>query len=249
MTDALGVAGRRRLDASSFPPTSATRSTPPRARSTSSTGRLPRSSASWSPSSSPQEHARLMTVPGVGLITAAAFMAHAATSRALRPGRLVGYLDLDPRVRQSGGGPGHTGRSPRRAQRSCATCWSRPRTPPCAHPGPLRAFSERVGARRGHQIAVVPVARKMCALFWHLLTRGPGLRLLNPTTTAKKMRAVEVKAGASRRQGKNARQPLSREQRREVERRMASTPGGRRAHGRRLAPPATPTKDTAPTRT
>ncbi len=42
-----------------------------------------------------------------------------------------------------------------------------------------------------------------------------------PTATAKAMRTVELKVGAPRRRGKDARQPLNREQRREAERRMA----------------------------
>jgi transposase len=43
---------------------------------------------------------RLMTVPGVGMITAAVFLAHAgAITRFPTSRRLVGYLGLDPKVR------------------------------------------------------------------------------------------------------------------------------------------------------
>ena len=38
-------------------------------------------------------------------------------------------------------------------------------------PGPLRAFYQRVKARRGAQIAIVAVARKLAMLCWQLLTR------------------------------------------------------------------------------
>jgi transposase len=38
-------------------------------------------------------------------------------------------------------------------------------------PGPLRAFFERVRARRGPQVAATATARKLVVLFWHLLTR------------------------------------------------------------------------------
>jgi len=38
-------------------------------------------------------------------------------------------------------------------------------------PGPLHAFSVRIRARRGHQIAAVAVARKLTVLCWHLLTK------------------------------------------------------------------------------
>ena len=169
------------------------------------------------------EHARrLMTVPGVGLITAAAFMAHAGDiARFATPGRLVGYLGLDPRVRQSGGGPGHTGRISKEGAALVRHALVEAAHTAVRSPGPLRAFYERVRSRRGPQIAIVAVARKMCVLFWHLLTSGRDYAYSLPTATAKKMRAVELKAGAPRRQGKTARQALNREQRREVERSLA----------------------------
>lgn len=85
-------------------------------------------------------------------------------------------------------------------------------------PGPLRGFYERTRVRRGHQIAIVAVARKMCALFWHLLTRGEDYAYSLPTSTAKKIRAVELKAGAAPRKPGGTRQPLNRDQRRELER-------------------------------
>jgi transposase len=39
-------------------------------------------------------------------------------------------------------------------------------------PGPLRAFYERVPARRGMQIAVVATSRKLAVLCWHLVVDG-----------------------------------------------------------------------------
>jgi transposase len=57
-------------------------------------------------------HAKLlMSVPGVGLITAAAFLAQVGDiTRFGSPGKLVSYLGLDPRVHQSGNSPARTGR-------------------------------------------------------------------------------------------------------------------------------------------
>jgi transposase len=57
---------------------------------------------------------RLLTVPGVGMITAAVFLASGCSARGdinrfTSPQRLVGCFGLDPRVRQSDNGPGHTG--------------------------------------------------------------------------------------------------------------------------------------------
>ncbi len=46
------------------------------------------------------------------------------------------------------------------------TAWSASRAP-----GPLRAFYQRVNARRGFQNAVVATARKMTVLAWHLVIK------------------------------------------------------------------------------
>ena len=54
---------------------------------------------------------RLMTVPGVSLVSAAAFVAATGDiHRFSSPKKLVSYVGLDPRVRQSGEGPARHGR-------------------------------------------------------------------------------------------------------------------------------------------
>jgi transposase len=60
---------------------------------------------------------RLMTVPGVNVICAATFLAAVGDIRRFRTTRaLVGYLGLDPRVRQSGSSRRAADRSPSRAR-------------------------------------------------------------------------------------------------------------------------------------
>ena len=54
---------------------------------------------------------RLMTVPGVNLICAASFIAAVGDpNRFMTSRKLVAYLGLDPRVRQSGEAPARSGR-------------------------------------------------------------------------------------------------------------------------------------------
>lgn len=162
---------------------------------------------------------RLMTVPGVGMITAAVFLAHAGDiTRFADARRLVGYLGLDPKVRQSGNAPARTGRISKEGASLVRHVLVEAAHTTVRNPGPLRGFYERVRARRGHQIAIVAVARKMCTLFWHLLTNQRDYAYSLPTATAKKMRAVELKTGVAPRRGSARRQPLNREQRRELER-------------------------------
>jgi transposase len=61
-------------------------------------------------------------------------------------------------------------------------------------PGPLRAFHERVRARRGLQIAIVATARKLAVLCWHLIAKGEDYAFQRPSLTAKKLRALELRA-------------------------------------------------------
>jgi transposase len=143
---------------------------------------------------------RLMTVPGVNVIVAASFLAAIGDIRRFHtPRKLVGYLGLDPRVRQSGPGPathGHISKqgSVRARHALVEASWSTVR-----QPGPTRAFYQRVRARRGHQIAVVAAARKLACLFWCLLTREEDYAFAQPSLTRKKLRRLELTAGAGSR--------------------------------------------------
>ena len=68
-------------------------------------------------------------------------------------------------------------------------------------PGPLRAFFERVRARRGMQIAVVATACKRSVLCWHLVVKGEDYAFQRPSLTEKKLRALELRAGMPSRRG------------------------------------------------
>ncbi len=65
-------------------------------------------------------------------------------------------------------------------------------------PGPLHAFYERIRARRGHSVAIVAAARKLACLFWALLTREEDYAYAQPSLTKKKLRQLEITAGAPR---------------------------------------------------
>jgi len=149
---------------------------------------------------SSQQIRRLMTVPGVSLVSAAAFVAAIGEiQRFSSPKKLVSYVGLDPRVRQSGAAPARHGRiskqGPAEARHMlCEAAWVLIRTP-----GPLRAFHERVRARRGAQIALVATARKLSVLFWHLLTKEEDYAFQRPTLTRRKLRGLELKAKDGRR--------------------------------------------------
>lgn len=141
----------------------------------------------------------LLTIPGVGLTTAAGMRAVTGDiTRFGRPAKLTSYLGLDPRVRQSGqhSFTGHISRAGQAHARGLLieAAHSAVRTP-----GPLRAFYLRVKARRGAGVAVVATARKLAVLAWHLLTHDEDYRFSPAGRTAEKLRALELRAGRPKR--------------------------------------------------
>jgi transposase len=142
---------------------------------------------------------RLMSVPGVNVITAATFIGVIGDVRRFRtPRRVVGYLGLDPRVRQSGPGPAKHGRISKQGSAPARYALVEAAWSVIRQPGPLRAFYQRVRARRGHQVAIVATARKLACLFWCLLTREEDYAYAQPSLTKKKLRRLELTAGAER---------------------------------------------------
>ncbi len=145
---------------------------------------------------------RIMTIPGMGAMAAAGVMAAIGDVRRFPTSRhLVGYLGLDARVRQSGSGPARHGRISKQGSAEARhllveAAWAAMRTP-----GPLRAFGERIRARRGANIATVAVARKLAVLCWHVLTREEDYAFARPSLVREKVRRLELAAGAPNRNG------------------------------------------------
>src|SRR5437764_14536476 len=138
-----------------------------------------------------------MTVPGVNLTAAASFIAAVGDPhRFLTSRKLVAYLGLDPRVKQSGEGPARSGRISKRGSASARWALVEGAWSAVLQPGPLRAFYQRVKARRGHGKAIVATARKLAILFWCLLTRNQDYAHQQPSLTPTKPRRLETPAGA-----------------------------------------------------
>ena len=142
---------------------------------------------------------RLMTIPGVDATTAATVIAAIGdVSRFPTSRHLVGYLGLHPKVRQSGSSPARHGRTSKEGPAAARhvlveAAWITTRSP-----GPLRAFGQRVAARRGKHIAAVAVARKLATLAWHMLTHEQDYAFQRPTLTRRKLRRLELMTGAPR---------------------------------------------------
>src|SRR6266567_4020842 len=149
-----------------------------------------------------EEVKRLMTIPGVDATVALSIVAAVGDFGRFRsPEKLVSYLGLNPRVRQSGGQPASHGRITKQGRAHARgmlveAAWAAAKTP-----GPLCAFYERVRARRGMQIAVVATARKLAVLCWHLIAKGEDYAFARPSLTDKKLRSLELRAGLPSRRG------------------------------------------------
>ncbi|MGH2941170.1 MAG: IS110 family transposase [Solirubrobacteraceae bacterium] len=143
---------------------------------------------------------RLMAIPGIDVVTATTLVAVIGDVRRFPTSRhLVGYLGLHPTIRQSGNGPARHGRVSKEGSAAARhvlveAAWSSAKSP-----GPLRAFAQRTAVRRGRHIATVAVARKLAVLAWTLLTRGEDYAFARPSLVRRKIRRLELTAGAPRR--------------------------------------------------
>ena len=165
---------------------------------------------------------RLMSVPGVNVICAASFLAAIGDIRRFKTSRqLAAYLGLDPKVRQSGSEPARSGRISKQGSASARWAIVEAAFSVVRQPGPLHAFYERLRARRGHPIAVVASARKLACLFWCLLTREQQYAHQQPSLTAKKLRRLELAAGAERYSPKAAGVWSTNQAMRDAERKLA----------------------------
>jgi transposase len=164
---------------------------------------------------------RLMTIPGIDATVALSIVAAVGDFRRFRrPEQLVSYLGLNPRVRQSGKQPASHGRITKQGRAHARGMLVEAAFTAARTPGPLRAFFERIRARRGMQIAIVATARKLVCLCWTMLERGEDYAFARPTLTDKKLRALELRAGMPShrgRKGKAAAYSLKEVRRRELE--------------------------------
>lgn len=141
----------------------------------------------------------LLTIPGIGLVIAASILAVVGDiDRFERPAKLVSYLGLDPRVRQSGDRPAARGHISRAGQAHARGLLCEAAHSAIRSPGPLAGFHARLKARRGAGIAIVATARKLTVLVWHLLTRDEDCRFAPPQRTAFKQRQLDRLAGRER---------------------------------------------------
>ncbi len=111
----------------------------------------------------------------------------------------MAYLGLDPKVRQSGEAPARSGRISKRGSASARWALVQAAWSVVLQPGPLHAFYQRTRGRRGHGKAIVATARKLAVLFWCMLTRGEDYAHQQSSLAKRKLRQLEITAGAPKR--------------------------------------------------
>ena len=145
---------------------------------------------------------RLLTITGINIIVAAGLVAAIGDIRRFSsPQKLVSYVGLNPRVRQSGLGLAQHGRISKRGRSHARAMLVEAAWAASKAPGPLRSFFLRIRARRGHQVAAVAVARKLAVLCWHLLSKDADYQWARPALVAHKIRAMQLQAGQPEKKG------------------------------------------------
>jgi hypothetical protein len=108
---------------------------------------------------------------------------------------------LNPKVRQSGDRPAYHGKIAKQGRSQARAmlveaAWSISR-----QPGPLRAFFNRIRAKKGVHVAATATARKLAVLIWHLLTKEQDYTWKRPGLYEWKMRKLELAAGSPSQRG------------------------------------------------
>lgn len=148
------------------------------------------------------EMRRLLTLPGVNAVTAAALMAAIGDiGRFPSPRHLVSYLGLNPRVQQSGSEPARHGRISKQGPSDARHVLVEASWRAARETGPLRAFARRVAARHGSNVAAVAVARKLVVIAWHMLVAGEDYAFVRISLVREKIRRLELLLGAERHRG------------------------------------------------
>lgn len=128
-----------------------------------------------------ETHQRLMSVPGVGPVTAVAFVATLDDPKRFRgPKQVRAYFGLVPREHSSGEKElrGHiTKQGGSRMRRLLVqAAWAVLRSRPTPEAEPLRRWTANVASRRGRYVAIVALARRLAGILFAVWRDGTSFR-------------------------------------------------------------------------
>lgn len=114
----------------------------------------------------------LVSIPGISLIVGGGVLAAIGDiKRFSTPKKLAAYFGVVPSTKQSGDQDARHGRITKQGNSHARWLLVEAAEHLRKSPGPLRAMFQRINKQRGHNVAVVGVARKLAELVWHLLTK------------------------------------------------------------------------------
>jgi len=135
----------------------------------------------------------LMTIPGVGVTVAVGLLAAIGDIRRFpSPGQLASYFGLVPRVSQSAGRC-HHGRITKAGPGNARSLAVEAAQVLARSPSPLAATFYRVRHKRGYNVAVTALARKLIVLVWYMLHNGEPYRYAPVKSTRQKLRSLVPK--------------------------------------------------------
>ena len=138
---------------------------------------------------------RLMSITGVSMVVGAGLIAAIGeASRFSSRKKLASYFGLVPSTYQSGDSKAYHGRITKRGRAQARWLLTEAAEHLCKSPGPLRAFYQRIHRKRGHNIAIIALARKMAELVWVLLVRKEDYLYALPRLTEEKRARVRFLA-------------------------------------------------------
>jgi transposase len=132
----------------------------------------------------------LMTIPGVGVTVAVGLLAAIGDIRRFsEPAQLAAYFGLVPSVSQSGD---HRYHGPITKQGRSSARWLAVEAAQALSQmsTPLTATYHRLRRKRGHNVAVTALARKLIVLVWHLLQKNEPYRYAPIARTRTKLRRL-----------------------------------------------------------
>jgi transposase len=113
----------------------------------------------------------LRTCKGLGAYGALGLAARIGDVRRFeRPRSLANYFGLTPRCRNSGEQTDRLGSITKEGSRFARFILAQLVLHVLKHDGEMRAWYKRIKRRRGSKIARVAVMRRLCTIFWHMLT-------------------------------------------------------------------------------
>jgi transposase len=142
---------------------------------------------------------RLMTIPGVSLVVAAGLLSAIGEVTRFSCGKkLASYFGLVPSTHQSGASKGYHGPITKQGRALARWLLLEAAEHTIKSPGPLKACYLRLKKKRNHNVAKTAVARKMCEVIWHLLTKEEDYLYQIPRLTAEKQARVKYLATGER---------------------------------------------------